>query len=183
MGHNHALPSNPGTQWVVVSAGIAWERAVMGRSQMVEAFSLSSDDRRRHRRRHPSEHRRHTLNMGTWAGTGKALAWYIVSVMSPPPPLAMGATVGHTGSHKVRIPTLSNIHVRMTHTTSLGFGCRFCPIIHRYCYRYRYCTTHNTFSAQSRHKITDPYRDSIATNSTLTHSTHHFSVCTCMCAG
>ena len=34
-GHNHALiPSNHGTQWVVVSAGIAQERVVMARSQM-----------------------------------------------------------------------------------------------------------------------------------------------------
>ena len=33
-GHNHALPSNPGTQWVVVRAGIAQERVVMARSQM-----------------------------------------------------------------------------------------------------------------------------------------------------
>ena len=33
-GHNHALPSNPGTQWVMVSAGIAQERVVMARSQM-----------------------------------------------------------------------------------------------------------------------------------------------------
>ena len=61
MGHNHALPSNPGNQqWVVVIAGIAQERVVMARySQMVEAFSVvRRDDRRRHRRRHPSEHRR-----------------------------------------------------------------------------------------------------------------------------
>ena len=32
--YNQALPSNPGTQWVVVSAGIAQERVVMARSQM-----------------------------------------------------------------------------------------------------------------------------------------------------
>ena len=34
LGYNQALPSNPGTQWVVVSAGIAQERVVMARSQM-----------------------------------------------------------------------------------------------------------------------------------------------------
>ena len=34
--------------------------------------------------------------------------------MSPPPPLAMRATVGHTGSHKVRIRTLLNNHAQMT---------------------------------------------------------------------
>ena len=35
--HDHALPSNPGTQWVVVSAGIAQERVGMARSQMLDA--------------------------------------------------------------------------------------------------------------------------------------------------
>ena len=35
-GHNHTLPSNPGTQWVVVSAGIAQERVVMARSPTVD---------------------------------------------------------------------------------------------------------------------------------------------------
>ena len=37
--------------------------------------------------------------------------------MSPPPPLAMGATVEHMGSHTVRIRTLFNVHVRTTRAT------------------------------------------------------------------
>ena len=41
-GHNHALPSNPGTQWVVVSAGIAQERVVMARSQMPDDANLQA---------------------------------------------------------------------------------------------------------------------------------------------
>ena len=39
-------------------------------------------------------------------------------VMSPLPTLARGATVGHTGSHIVRIRTLLNVHVHMTRATS-----------------------------------------------------------------
>ena len=39
--------------------------------------------------------------------------------MSPLAPLAMGPSVGHMGSSTVRINTLLNIHVRMTHATSL----------------------------------------------------------------
>ena len=46
--------------------------------------------------------------------------------MSPLAPLAMGPSVGHMGSSTVCIPTLLNIHVRMTHKTSLGH-------IHSYC--------------------------------------------------
>ena len=44
-----------------------------------------------------------------WPGT--------LPVMSPLPPLARGATVGHTGSHAVRIRTLLNVHVHMTRAT------------------------------------------------------------------
>ena len=62
-----------------------------------------------------------TLNMGTWARTGEALAWYIASDVPSTSP-AKGATVGHTGSHTVRIRTLLNVHVRMTRATRLTDG-------------------------------------------------------------
>ena len=55
-----------------------------------------------------------TLNTGTWAGTGNALGWATLPVMSPLPPLAMGATVGLMGSHRVRLRTLLNVHVTYT---------------------------------------------------------------------
>ena len=50
-----------------------------------------------------------TLNMGTWAGTGEALAWDIAIVMTDvrcplylaPTAVAMGPSVGRRGSHTV----------------------------------------------------------------------------------
>ena len=53
--------SNPGTQWVVVSVGIAQERVVMARSQMpdVSESTASADGRRRHVGVIASEHHGH----------------------------------------------------------------------------------------------------------------------------
>ena len=61
-----------------------------------------------------------TLNMGTWAGTGEALGWYIASDVPSISPSQGSNSVGHTGSHAVRIRTLLNVHVHMTRATSLA---------------------------------------------------------------
>ena len=58
-----------------------------------------------------------TLNMGTWAGTGEALAWYIASDVPSTSPSQGSNSGGHTGSHTVRIRTLLNVHERMTRAT------------------------------------------------------------------
>ena len=58
--------------------------------------------------------------MGTWAGTGGALAWVIVSD-DPSNSLAMRATVEHIGSHK------GSIRTHMCHRLIVGCaadGCR-----------------------------------------------------------
>ena len=59
--------------------------------------------------------------MGTWAGT-EVKPWPgTLPVMSPLPPLTRGATVGHTGSHAVRIRTLFNVHgVKFPKTCSVN---------------------------------------------------------------
>ena len=59
-----------------------------------------------------------TLNMGTWAGTGEALAWDIASDVPSTSPSQGSNSGAHTGSHTVRIRTLLNVHVHMTRATS-----------------------------------------------------------------
>ena len=82
-GHNHALPSNPGTQWVVVSAGIAQERVVMlmARSQMPDVDPRSHAPTTTVRGTADGTRRSTvgTLNMFIWAGTGESLARHIAS--------------------------------------------------------------------------------------------------------
>ena len=60
-----------------------------------------------------------TLNMGT-SRLGLVDPWpRLLQGMSPLAPLAMGSSVGHMGSGTIRIRTFLNVHVPMTHTTSL----------------------------------------------------------------
>ena len=57
--------------------------------------------------------------MGAGAGTGEAPWPGTLPVMPPLPPLARGATVGHMGSHAVRVRTLLNVIELMTRATRL----------------------------------------------------------------
>ena len=77
MGHNHALPSNPGNQWVVVIAGIAQERIAMGYGPLPFSNGGGVLCRPTTVGGTADGTRRSTvgiLNMGTWAGTGGPLA-------------------------------------------------------------------------------------------------------------
>ena len=133
VGHGIMLQVERHTQWVVGSVPFnlllgAWSQLPWPVLKWATSIACS-DDCRRHRRRHPSEHRIGTLNMGIWArspsgvgllgprcyGTGLQTADRqsqrpkpcprSLLEMPPPTPHAMGATVEHIESHTVSIRT------------------------------------------------------------------------------
>ena len=68
--------------------------------------------------------------MGTWAGTGEALAWDIASDVPSTSPSQGSNSGAHRESYRsntVRICTLLNVHVPMTRVTSLWPYTVYCP--------------------------------------------------------